>query len=156
MQSAYPVDEGPVPTLSEEGKLLQDSTEEAVLENKSIGRRDDALVAEQLELAAAQRRDLMRSEGGRGATAPFHETLTRVAFATDIVGALVALVVGPSRLILPEAVVLVAVEVGTAKEQRHDDGRFEERSDSHGETWRRRFRVLFIVFRSVQLPAGVA
>lgn len=59
-----PVNLEPVPRLNEERKLLEDTAQEAVLEDERVGCGDDALVAEELQLATAQSRLLVSGESG--------------------------------------------------------------------------------------------
>jgi hypothetical protein len=65
LQSAYPVDEGPVPCLSKEGKPLENTAQEAVLEDECVRGGDDALVAEEVNLASTECRLFLSEEFGR-------------------------------------------------------------------------------------------
>lgn len=129
--STHPVEKSPIPCLSQERELLQHATQEAILEDKSIRRRQDLLVSQDLELAPAECRLLMGSQGWCRARAPAVGRRAPLLVPVDIIALLVALVAGPAGFALPEAVVLVAVEVGATKEQRHHDEGLEKCADTH-------------------------
>jgi hypothetical protein len=52
--TTYPVDERPIPRLCQKGELLQDTAEEAVLEDDCVGRGHDPFESKYLEFAPAQ------------------------------------------------------------------------------------------------------
>lgn len=130
-----PVEKSPVPSLSKEGELLQDAAQQAVLEDESIGGRDDAAEAKDLQLAAAKGRDLVREQRRGRAGAP--AVGRRAATVWALVGPLMARIAGPARLALPEVIVLVAVEIGTAEQESDDHKGFEKCADTHdvGRGW---------------------
>jgi hypothetical protein len=84
----------PVPSLNKERELLEDAAQEAILEDQGVGSGDNALVAEELQLATAQSRLLMSGKSGRRAVAA-HEAVARL-LAAELIGSLVVLVPSPS------------------------------------------------------------
>lgn len=125
-----PVDEGPVPGLDEEGELLEDAAQDTILEDEGVGGRDEAPVAEDLELATAQRGDLVGDQGRCRAGAP--AVGRRAALVTGLVAPLVAGIGSPTGPAAPKVIVLVAVEPGTAEEEADDHEGLEECADGHG------------------------
>lgn len=140
MRCKYPINEDPVSDFHQEGELLQETTRSPILKNLRIRRRQNSPISQDLKLATTQRRHLMRRQRRRAPTTSDQALLTRVSRLAHLIGTLITSVALPRRAALGEAVVLVTVEVGAAKEQRHDDEWFEERSDTH--------RGLFRVVRS--------
>lgn len=129
----YPVDEGPVPSLSEERKLVQHSAQEPILEDKRVGRSNQLLVPKQLELATAPCRLLDGAQRGRRALAPAVGGKPPRGYIVAFLEMLLleVLLASPTGATLGEVVIFVAVEVGAAEEQRHDHQGFEECAHRH-------------------------